>query len=147
MHIHTYTCTCTRIHIFRYLLRVCFGFSCALCSLWFRFTTCRALMYLIMSYFMCSYNNENNNNYRVCRTRVVGLKVTYRLLVSAILPKWRTQILKAFFACTGRSCRQLAQHTHTHMHTYKSDNLIYHCTLSGTETEAVHTYIQTYICM
>lgn len=57
---------------------------------------------------------------------------------------WRTEILKAFsdsFACTVRSCRQLAQNAHIsiHTHTYKSDNLIYHCTLSGTETGAAHT--------
>lgn len=59
---------------------------------------------------------------------------------------WRTEILKAFsdsFACTVRSCRQLAQNAHIHIfihtHTYKSDNLIYHCTLSGTETGAPHT--------
>lgn len=66
---------------------------------------------------------------------------------------WRTETLKAFsdsFACTVRSCRQLAQNAHIHIsihtHTYKSDNLIYHCTLSGTETGAAHTHTHSQAC-
>lgn len=91
---------------------------------------------------MCSNNNENNNNYRVRPEQQLHSRLQIapasEALLRAILANRNIKSLFRLFACTVRSCRQLARNAHTH--TYKSDNLIYHCTLSGTETGAAHTH-------
>lgn len=82
-----------------------------------------------------------------CAEQQLALKVTVccslRRLAECSLAQVASPNIKSLFRMHWAKLSSAgAEWTHTY--TYKSDNLIYHCTLSGTETGAVHTHIHVY---